>query len=80
MYQRRWRRTDSSEEAGPPCVKKQGWSKMSERPGAARTSAIPTHNYFAPLRMVEVDLVSTATDGAELEPVPSSKRLQCQKR
>jgi hypothetical protein len=34
----------------------------------ARTSVIPTHNYFAPLRMFEVDSNSTAADGAGSEP------------
>jgi hypothetical protein len=41
---------------------------MSERPVVTCTSVILTCNYFASLRMVEVNLVSTVAYGTESEP------------
>jgi len=78
--QRRLKRTNSSKEAGPSSAKKQGWSKKSEAPVATRTSVIPTRSYFVPLRMVEVDSVSTAADGAESEPRSQQHPPKSQKR
>jgi len=56
------------EEAGPSSAKKHGWFKKSEGPVATQKSLILTYNYFAHLRMVEVDSISTAADGTESEP------------
>jgi hypothetical protein len=62
--QRKGKRTNTSEEAGPTSAKKQDWSKRSEGTMAARMSLILTCNFFSPLRTIKVDSNSAAAGGA----------------
>jgi hypothetical protein len=71
--QRRRKRMNSSEAGRPGSAKKKKKKKkrgsltMSGKAIAAHPTRIPTRNFFAPLRAMEVDTNTVAGDGAESE-------------
>jgi hypothetical protein len=73
LEQERQNKTNSSGELGTSSAKKQGWSKSLDRAVAALPLEIPTCNFFAPLRAVEVNTNNAAGDGAYSEPLSSNK-------
>lgn len=61
--QRRWKRGNSSEDDRPDFAKKQGPILKAEKAVAALV--VRTKNYFAPLRVTEVDASATTGEGTE---------------
>lgn len=60
-------------------AKKQGWSTMLEVAVVVHLTVIPSCSFYAPLRVVKVDMDTTAGDGVDSEPLTQQQQNHNQK-